>query len=74
MRQCHRSLLAVVATSTLLLSGLSTLAWPTFTPPAAATPVTPAVTGNTNAISEDSPDPDIVRVGSTFYAFTTGTT
>jgi len=75
MRHRNRTLLAALATLTLLLSGLGTLAVPALTRPAAASaPVTPVVTGNANAIAEDSPDPDIVRVGSTFYAFTTGTT
>jgi hypothetical protein len=75
MHHRKRSLLAAVAPLTLLLSGLGTVAVPSLTTPAAASaPVTPVVSGNTNAIGEDSPDPDIVRVGSTFYAFTTGTT
>jgi hypothetical protein len=57
-----------------LLGGMWVLTLTALTTPAAAAPVTPTVSGNTHAIAEDSPDPDIVRVGSTFYAFTTGTT
>lgn len=42
---------------------------------AVAAPPAPVVTpSSTPVLDLDAPDPDIVRVGSTFYAFTTGTT
>lgn len=42
---------------------------------APSTPPTPVVTpSQTAALARDAPDPDVVRAGSTFYAFTTGTT
>jgi hypothetical protein len=74
MRQRSRTPLAAAATLCLLLTGIGTLSLPLRTTPVAAAPVTPTVSGDTNAGLGDSPDPDIVRVGSTFYAFTTGTT
>jgi putative cell wall-binding protein len=47
-------------------------------PPPAPTPTgprTPVVTGQTGpAFNDDAPDPQIVRFGSTWYAYTTGTT
>lgn len=74
MRQRSRTPLAAVAAVCLLMTGIGTLSVALRPVPAAAAPVTPTVSGDTNAGLGDSPDPDIVRVGSTFYAFTTGTT
>jgi putative cell wall-binding protein len=45
-------------------------------PPPSAGPKTPTVVqpSATPAFDADAPDPDVVRVGTTYYAFTTGTT
>ncbi|HEX7353864.1 MAG TPA: family 43 glycosylhydrolase [Mycobacteriales bacterium] len=64
--------LAALLVAVAALAAAAVQAWPA--PVAAATPA-PTVTASASpALAQDAPDPDIVRVGSTFYAFTTGTT
>ncbi len=68
----NRFALVVIAGMSLVLSGVLI---PALTPLPAAAVATPTVTpAGAPAIAPDAPDPDIVRVGSTFYAFTSGTT
>lgn len=63
-----RALLAVLVTAAALLAA------PFVAPAAAAAPAPTVTPSSTPALAKDAPDPDVVRVGSTFYAFTTGTT
>jgi hypothetical protein len=74
MRQRGKPLLTAAATLSLLVGGIWTLSLPSLATPAAASPLALTVTGDTDQGIGDSPDPDIVRVGSTLYLFTTGTT
>ncbi|HEX7355360.1 MAG TPA: family 43 glycosylhydrolase, partial [Mycobacteriales bacterium] len=68
--------LAALLVAVAALAAAAVQAWPA--PVAAASPApapAPTVTASASpALAQDAPDPDIVRVGSTFYAFTTGTT
>ncbi|HEY5334465.1 MAG TPA: family 43 glycosylhydrolase, partial [Mycobacteriales bacterium] len=67
-RQLLRLLLTVgLAVGSVAISGAAATA-ASSTAPVVSPSSTPA------ALAKDAPDPDIVRVGSTFYAFTTGTT
>ena len=67
----RRQALALLAGLTVAL-GLVGLAAPTAT--GATTPAPKVSPSSRAALAQDAPDPDVVRVGSTFYAFTTGTT
>jgi hypothetical protein len=69
--------LALAATTMLAISQLSVPASATGSPHTApiAHVGTPVVTPSPGvAFGLDAPDPDVVRVGTTYYAFTTGTT
>ena len=70
MRGARTAALSVLVTSAaLLVAPVGPAA------PAVAAPPAPVVSASsTPALAQDAPDPDVVRVGSTFYAFTTGTT
>lgn len=63
-----RRLLAAMAVAAGMVGAVTTAASASAPPPPAVTPSASA------ALALDAPDPDVVRVGSTFYAFTTGTT
>lgn len=70
MRGARTAALSVLVTAAALLAAPVGPA-----APAVAAPPAPVVSASsTPALAQDAPDPDVVRVGSTFYAFTTGTT
>jgi hypothetical protein len=64
-----------LATSALLVAAVSPLLTTTQPPANAAGERAPAVAvAGTPAYDHDAPDPQILKVGSTYYAYTTGTT
>jgi hypothetical protein len=72
MGQRNRVLVPAGIVMSLVLGGLIALSFPSA---ASATPPIPVISpSGTPALALDAPDPDIVPVGSTYYAFTTGTT